>query len=526
MDNLTPGRKLILDLLAKSVAKIQATEAKNEVKVEDVKSDGRKGGIKRESMEVLEKSRKKMKAGKKPEELDETKEQLNLILKPGDIKAENVEYKENKVENSEEVKLGSSGKLLKNEEVKIKSKKWKMGGKEKENVETPRTPFKIKTEYTEMKTEEIDLGSYVKTESKANVVKNESKINIIKVDDESKIKSDTCVIKKEPAMIKSEYSEIKIEKRDFYKSYANHEIKVNELPYCSILNIVKNENNKDSIKEDDNLHVESKNKSNTFEQTKIAKNVKQKDLVLQNSKRKYEKRIGFKCKRFSSEEDKIILEAIEKFGDKIDIAQIAEDLQRTVQSIRQEVLKLKAGKEKKKIRKYTLAEDLVILDAVLENLGEDSLKVVNLTNSGWRKIGAQIGKLGTSLRTRWDVKIRPWILQHFAGTRNLDLKRPLANYLAQNFLDVNSIDWSSVVSNPEFAGHTQISLRKYFSSYLFRTELHKDAADISLKMIAEFANTKYAEGGRKVLDKDLKRQQEIIDYFEGYVKTKGIENFL
>merc|ERR1719318_424843 len=309
-------------------------------------------------MEVLEKSRKKMKAGKKPEELDETKEQLNLILKPGDIKAENVEYKENKVENSEEVKLGSSGKLLKNEEVKIK------------------------TEYTEMKTEEIDLGSYVKTESKANVVKNESKINIIKVDDESKIKSDTCVIKKEPAMIKSEYSEIKIEKRDFYKSYANHEIKVNELPYCSILNIVKNENNKDSIKEDDNLHVESKNKSNTFEQTKKAKNVKQKDLLFQNSKRKYEKRIGFKCKRFSSEEDKIILEAIEKFGDKIDIAQIAEDLQRTVQSIRQEVLKLKAGKEKKKIRKYTLAEDLVILDAVLENSGEDSLKVVNLTNSG------------------------------------------------------------------------------------------------------------------------------------------------
>ena len=45
----TPGLRLIQDLLAKSVAKIQATEAKNEVKVEDVKSDGRKGGIKRES---------------------------------------------------------------------------------------------------------------------------------------------------------------------------------------------------------------------------------------------------------------------------------------------------------------------------------------------------------------------------------------------------------------------------------------------------------------------------------------------
>ena len=48
MDKLTPGRKLILDLLAKSVAKIQAAEAENEMKVEDVKVDGRKGKMKRE----------------------------------------------------------------------------------------------------------------------------------------------------------------------------------------------------------------------------------------------------------------------------------------------------------------------------------------------------------------------------------------------------------------------------------------------------------------------------------------------
>ena len=65
MENLTPGRKLILDLLAKSVAKIQAAEAENEVKVEDVEIDGRKGKMKRESMEVPVKLRKKIKAGKK-----------------------------------------------------------------------------------------------------------------------------------------------------------------------------------------------------------------------------------------------------------------------------------------------------------------------------------------------------------------------------------------------------------------------------------------------------------------------------
>jgi hypothetical protein len=46
MENLTPGRKLILDLLAKSVAKIEAAEVENEEKVELVKLDGSKGKMK------------------------------------------------------------------------------------------------------------------------------------------------------------------------------------------------------------------------------------------------------------------------------------------------------------------------------------------------------------------------------------------------------------------------------------------------------------------------------------------------
>ena len=45
MENLTPGRKLILDLLAKSVAKIQAAEAENELKGEHVEKEGRKGNM-------------------------------------------------------------------------------------------------------------------------------------------------------------------------------------------------------------------------------------------------------------------------------------------------------------------------------------------------------------------------------------------------------------------------------------------------------------------------------------------------
>ena len=114
--------------------------------------------------------------------------------------------------------------------------------------------------------------------------------------------------------------------------------------------------------------------------------------------------------------------------------------------------------------------------------------------------------------------MRPWILQHFAGTLNLDIRRSLPNHLAENFTDINSIDWCSVVDKPEFAGHTTVSLRHCLSNILKNAKA-KEGADITLKVVAEFANTKYSTGGREVPDKDLKRQQEIIEYFECYVKT-------
>merc|ERR1719318_709024 len=81
--------------------------------------------------------------------------------------------------------------------------------KDKEDLETQRTPSKIKTENTKMKVEEIDLESCIKTECKAKIVKIENKEDIIKADDESKIKSDTFVIKEEmdEGKIKDDISE-------------------------------------------------------------------------------------------------------------------------------------------------------------------------------------------------------------------------------------------------------------------------------------------------------------------------------
>ena len=111
----------------------------------------------------------------------------------------------------------------------------------------------------------------------------------------------------------------------------------------------------------------------------------------------------------------------------------------------------------------------------------------------------------------------------------MDIRRPLANFLADNFKDVNSIDWYTVGSLPDFTGHTQASLRNILFSTLSevtKNKLNIDRQDITLKMIASVANTVYLPGSKVASERSVKRQKEIVMYFESYVKANSMKNFL
>jgi len=490
-EKLTPGRKLILDLLAKSVAKIKAADSENKVKENDLK--------------IV--SRKKIKTEKDMKEII-VEDHYDVKVETGNkIKEEYVEHKfiqEEKEDKREKklskpvakIKLADGENEIKENDVKIvRRKKIKTEKDTKENIDENQCDYKvengnkIKEEYVEHKliTEEKEG----KKKKMLNKDKDDEKVCINPQDylDDAKglinIKSEH--ISKVPDM-KNKLDKQKLKKPDSKAKVLIQKVQSNNLP-----------------------EVDKDNRD-------------------KSPKHRFIKRkAGTSSKIFSCEEDQIILNAIEMFGDKINFAQLGKDLQRTWSSLKHAVRRLKAGKKKtNKKTKFTLSEDLMILDVVLKNLGEESLETLNLNINEWREFGAQIGREEKSTRMRWNKYLKVWILQHFAGTLNLDLRRPLANYLAENFSDINSVDWHSVIKKPEFAGHTTNSLRAYFSNIFKHAKgcLQRDGEDVSLVMIAEFANTKYAAGARKVLDKDLKRQQEIIDYFKCYVKTNCITNFL
>ena len=69
----------------------------------------------------------------------------------------------------------------------------------------------------------------------------------------------------------------------------------------------------------------------------------------------------------------------------------------------------------------------------------------------------------------------------------------------------------------EFSGHTESSLRKLLHSYLMAPAAKHfkiPTSSLPLKQIAEVAAVKFS-GGRKVLDSVRRRQDDIIDYWEG-----------
>ena len=125
--------------------------------------------------------------------------------------------------------------------------------------------------------------------------------------------------------------------------------------------------------------------------------------------------------------------------------------------------------------------------------------------------------------------MKVWLLGFYSKTLNLDIRIMLADVLASNFQDIDSIDWEFVNTFSEFNGHTVISLRdKFFCTLLRRGAEHLDIdkTELSLKQISDDANVAYKENDMKIPEKTKIRQMKVIDHFESQVKKFNLKDFL
>ena len=231
-------------------------------------------------------------------------------------------------------------------------------------------------------------------------------------------------------------------------------------------------------------------------------------------------------KHFSKEEDEKILRAIETAnanGKPLMISELCKEINRPYHSTRDRVWKLKNKKGPR--QRFTLSEDLIIIDEVLKYIGQETLREIPLPNPG--KLSQQLKRKETSCKSHWQYYLKPMLLQYYAGTLNLDVRFMLVDYLAKVYLTLEEVRWEELVrARPEFSGHTDSSLRYQF------IELHKilrkgklmDDSESSLEDIAR-ASKRYFQQRRQrgIAEAKLQRQREITTYFDNFIKKHKLQ---
>ena len=233
---------------------------------------------------------------------------------------------------------------------------------------------------------------------------------------------------------------------------------------------------------------------------------------------------------FTPEEDKILLEAMSS-GEELNFTKLAKKMNRDRTSVKHRVdkLKLSGGVSTKTSPRYNLQEDLKIIDSAVENL-KIFVKLDDTPLKDAKDLAESFRRKTESVGERWEVILKIWLKSYYTKTLNLNIKVMLANVVADNFENIDSIDWNFVKSFKEFSGHTLVSIRNTFFKNIYETaKRHSkdDKTKLTLKEIAEDAAVTYCqENARKIPVSILKRQTEVIEYFEKKVNELGIKDFL
>jgi len=231
---------------------------------------------------------------------------------------------------------------------------------------------------------------------------------------------------------------------------------------------------------------------------------------------------GEKFLRFTRQEDETIMREYQK---KKSWAEIGILLGRASTVVQNRFYRLSKAVTK---RRFSPADDRIILDAVLGRLNGKKLVEFSMSMSEWDELGTKLNKERLGVRSRWAFTILPSILQHFNGTLNLRLDVMLVNYLISKYSSIDDISWEEVASRPEFTGHTRQSLKGRVFSNLRVNACQKyglKTEDVSLEWISKYAIEVYGNG--KEVRKDVQeRQKAIIDYMEVKIAQLGLRDLV
>ena len=278
----------------------------------------------------------------------------------------------------------------------------------------------------------------------------------------------------------------------------------------------------------------------TSKSSEKANKVLKKDLSRKTAKKKKvktkievvnNKKVHIK-KRFTAEEDKLLMDNYKILSTNC-FAKVAEELGRTKSTVKRRYERISSCSNKKTKQSFTLEEDLKIIDNFFEILPwNSSLVKLKLDFDCIKKLSEELSRDQPTVRNRAEFYLKPWLLQHYAGTLDLDKRCLLANFLVKKYENMESIDWKEVVAEEQFQGNDVKSMKVVFKNLKNCTAKHLNVLIIKLSLqdIVDNTNRVFgvnSKGNYKVVsNKTLVRQGKVIDYFDEYIKKNHLLKYI
>lgn len=219
---------------------------------------------------------------------------------------------------------------------------------------------------------------------------------------------------------------------------------------------------------------------------------------------------------------------MKEVGEDINMKELAAELGRAAEAVKKRVKKLKSGDSRRSARPFSLAEDEAIMNRVLPGLQNYKLHELILhIDDSLEDFAAALGRpsKGDSFAKRWAHHLQPWIMQHYAGTFNLDIRMMLVNHVAKTYRGREDIEWDAVAAKSEFAGNTATRLKQTFA-LVFREGKKSLNSEASWEQSINGCREYISQSRRNYSKKMELRRFQVIKYFENYVKKLEIDDFL
>jgi len=265
----------------------------------------------------------------------------------------------------------------------------------------------------------------------------------------------------------------------------------------------------------------------------VSKNKSKRKSEVKDVRKPHQKVFQKETQFFTPREDAIILNTIKEMGDDINLKELANELGRDPRSVKHRLKKLKSGNTGRiRHKHFSLTEDEAILEKVLPGLQKCKLRNLVLHDEKFLDdLAAALGRPNNSksVGQRWNYYLQPWIMQHYAGTLNLDIRMMLVNHLAETYQNRKSVDWEAVAEKSEFAGNTATNLKQTFALVLSATYYAKTSqnkVEASWEQILDRCREYISQTRRKNCKKTELRRFQVIQYFENYVNKLKIDDFL